>query len=472
MAFSQTKTAQGYVPFLAARRGEKPVELETVKKPEALEASENQSKVGNGGDAVFEFDLIAPEELNSYLQKQDPRAARPQGRIGLVELGSCLNEKEGAPHPEPALLFEFAQQSGPLFGTASGVESERAWAYAAHAAMLVCRMQECANKRKPMAVLGATGALRKSVVQKDNGENLFTIIDVAVRPYGEYMALFERLPLVRHAVREDSYEYAFALVVYDEPEKPFVEFIVVALDHELTTAEFSYLLDLFQVDEESEDALREKTELLDVPASWVETGLQMVDATLDDADLQALEALVQVMIVAHLGNVRVDMFHGNQETGYLAFDSYLSWMWYDFSRKLSDVSLGYCEQCGRSFSLVGHRGIDRRYCCAACKTKAKNKRAEEKRNEVRTLFLHEGLTVSEIAKKVDMPGRTGEQAIRKNLSQWVELKHALSDEIAERGFQASPLFVRCVREKLNIKQLLNAALWHQLTQEHHVGSSK
>ena len=80
------------------------------------------------------------------------------------------------------------------------------------------------------------------------------------------------------------------------------------------------------------------------------------DSPLDVADAPVLAALVQAMIAAHLGGAIIDVFQGDAVTGYLAFDSLLSWLWYDFSRTLSKISVGYCERCGKPFSLTGHRG--------------------------------------------------------------------------------------------------------------------
>lgn len=201
--------------------------------------------------------------------------------------------------------------------------------------------------------LSALHAVNKSVVKDADGATLFTVIDVALNPYAEYAVVFEGLPVVRRSTRDDGYEYAFAVPTKDESEFPFIEFIVVRLDHELAVPEFKYLLQMFGASEGAKAVLRKKTDLANSPETWNQDNMMLEHAILEDADIPALEALVQVMIAAHLSNVRVDVFQGNQETGFLSFDSYLSWLWYDFSRGLSAVTLGIANHAAGRFRLWG-----------------------------------------------------------------------------------------------------------------------
>lgn len=448
MSFSQTKTVQGFVPFLKVERQMGQPEMDSLKE-----------------ETSFVFDLVAPEDIAYCVRNNGECILRPQAPVSLVDFGSCLEMKEGRPKPKEQLLFDLARLTGPMFGGADGIETIRSWSYAAYAALLVCRIQECVNHRKPVSVLSAMHAVNKSVVKGAGGETFFTVIDAALNPYGEYASVFDGLPVVRRSMKSAEYEYAFAVPTKDESESPFIEFIVVRLDHELTVSEFKYLLRMFGVSEGDEAALRKKTGLAESRVRWNQEKMMLEHVSLEDDDDPALEALVQAMIAAHLGNVRVDVFQGDQETGFLSFDSYLSWLWYDFSRSLSAVSLGYCESCGRAFSLVGHRGIDRRYCCEACKTKAKNQRTANQRDKVRVLFLKEGLSIPEIASRIRISGRAGESSIRKILSQWVKLKHLLNDELSECDFRTAPLFNRCLGEGLDMNRLLSASLHRRLVQE-------
>ncbi len=448
MAFSQTKTTQGFIPFLK------------------IDCQIGSSETGNRTEEeLFIFDLIAPENMAHLIRNNGEHILRPKTRVSLVDFGSCLEMREGEPRPNRELLFELACITGPMFGGDDGVETLRSWSYAAYAALLACRIQECANRRKPVTVLNAMHVVNKSVVKDADGTTIFTVIDVALNPYGGYASVFDGLPVVRRSTRSDGYEYSFAVPTKDESESPFIEFIAVRLDHELTVSEFKYLLQMFEASEGAEATLRKKTNLAKSQVAWDQDGVTFEHAMLEDADAPALEALVQVMIAAHLGSVRVDVFQGDQETGFLSFDSYLSWLWYDFSRGLSAVTLGYCESCGRAFSLVGHRGIERRYCSESCKTDAKNKRTASQRDKVRALFLNEGLSISEIATRMDMSGSTGESSIRKNLSQWVKLKHLISDELSECDFGMAPLFNRCLEERLDMDRMLSSSLRRRLVQE-------
>ena len=175
------------------------------------------------------------------------------------------------------------------------------------------------------------------------------------------------------------------------------------------------------------------------------------NSLLDDVDKGALTALVQALVIAHLSGAHVDVFQGSEATEFLSFDSYLSWLWFDFSRKLSTVRIGYCEQCGRAFSLAGHRGMERKYCSEKCKTDAKNEKTRQETIEIRRRFA-EGQPVNQIAEATERrPGY-----VRRQLSKWTQLKHDLEDDLAEHGFNGSDLLKRCGSEGLNLDQLLNS----------------
>ena len=444
MSFMQTKTVWGSVPCDGVRF-----------RPSCC----------GGGDgppvASFLFDLVPATKLDRSRRCRDAGPGSQDDSIDLVDLGTCLDLENGKLQPNVCRLFELAQRVGPLFG-GDDIESVRSWSHAAYAALLACRVQECLNKRKPVGALRAFGAIGKRVVERSSGGMAFSMLDVAVRTPGEYEGAFGRLPVVRRTVLEGAYEYSFALRTVGDDGEAYVEFIVVNLDHELTAGECSYLFGLLDVDAHTKAELREKTVVDDDSPAWDDYVMLSDGKGLTDLDAPSLEALIQVMIVAHLGSVQVDVFQGNQETGYLSFDSYISWLWYKFSRSLSAVTLGYCATCGKAFSLVGHRGIDRRYCCEACKTKAKNYRTAHRRDQIRRLFVDEQLSVGEIARRTGGSGAAAEGEVRRCLSTWVVLKHMLSDDLKDREFASSSLFRRCVDEGLDMDCLLNARLRHRL----------
>ena len=160
---------------------------------------------------------------------------------------------------------------------------------------------------------------------------------------------------------------------------------------------------------------------------------------------------------AHLDGVHVDAFADYEATGNLSFESFLAWLWYDFSKHLSRVSIGYCEQCGKPFSLVGYRGAERRYCSRQCKTDAKNARSKADREASRRMFL-QGTSVAEIARELypTVGADSAAARVRADLSKWVELKHRIDDQIAEVGLAQAELLRRCAVEGLDVKRLVSA----------------
>lgn len=441
MSYSQTKTSKGYIPFSAVERTESPQ--------------------GN----VVSFDLIDPERVAELAKLGDYADICPRGDVTLADLASIVRIQESDVHVDHEALLLLARKTGPLFGSAEGIEHEKAWSYAAYTALLACRIQECVNGRKPLAALSNVGVPRKAQVVAEGSQNAFTVLDVPIRAYGEYGRIFSQKPLVRHSVVQDAYEYSFALRSAHEANDPLIEFIVVSMDHEMGHREFKSLLEVLGAEE------REKDELSDVlPVSKVQedepfSTYELFEAELNECDMSAIEALVQLMIVAHMGSVQVDMFNADQETGYLAFDAYLSWLWYEFSKSLTKVTMGYCVECGRAFSLQGHRGMSRKYCSRACKTNAKNGRTKSQVNKIRSLFLNEGLGVDAIASALEYPKDKGPGRVRDALSRWVQLKHAVCDELEECGIENAQLFRRCVEEGLSVDQLLSNAAKERLKDE-------
>ena len=165
--------------------------------------------------------------------------------------------------------------------------------------------------------------------------------------------------------------------------------------------------------------------------------------------------MVHALVAAHLLHARVDVFSADENTGHLRFPSYLGWLWYDFSCRLDVARIGYCARCRKPFSLVGHRGIDRRFCSEACKTAAKNERTRSRRNALRQAFLA-GETVRALAGR-HYPGEPAAAAaakVRRELETWPKLKHEVDDAIGAEGWRAG-LLLRCQAEGLSIEHLLS-----------------
>ncbi|MEG0703431.1 MAG: hypothetical protein RR449_07660, partial [Christensenella sp.] len=175
---------------------------------------------------------------------------------------------------------------------------------------------------------------------------------------------------------------------------------------------------------------------------------EVEEAGIEQADIPHIQKIIHALISLHLQGVAVDVFCSAENDGFMVFKNYLSYLWYDFSRKLNQVEIGYCEQCGKGFSLSGHRGIRRRFCGEACKTQAKNARAKKQRDEIRLRFKA-GELVQDIA-HVYYPDVATEKAVRqivKNLRSWRELKTDLDAAIISRDASCD-LLGRCLSEKV------------------------
>lgn len=448
-----TKTAQGYIPFrsvvckFGARDDAKP----EPPKPES-----------------FRFELLSRDDV----ERVGAEAEEP-GPLNLVDLATCMIQGDEAWIPDYAALEELARKSGPMFGDDSQPiddESARAWAYASYSALMAVRMQECANGRSPVATLAALGQPRKMAVTEEVSGRSFTIYNATLRAAGEYASLFSHLEIVaRLAVRDGEYLYTFITRFDDENgDGCYIDLTVVSLRREISRADFAYLCN--QIINYTDEEAQGVSEQLGIASSERHVGpqhevrgdellsddLQYVsqDERLVDSDIPALAALVQAMILAHIRDVRVDVFRGDRRTGYLTFGTYLSWLWYDFSGDLGTSSIGYCRNCGKPFSLVGHRGMDRLYCSRACKTEAKNAKVRADREKSRKLFMR-GMTVNEVACEVYGGSKADEKRVRGDLSKWVELKHVLDASIGEHGFARSELFRRCMEQRLDIMQMLS-----------------
>lgn len=478
MTFSQTKTPQGYLPFRAV----------------SLMMPGSGNEAAHIDEPSFAFDVYTACEMVDARKRGIEIPTAPQGVCDLATLGLCVKATARGFTPSEDSLSAFAAENGPLFGAIDGIESLRAWKYAADAAMTATRIQECVNGSKDIRALRAMGRVSKQRLADVVTGAAFEIFTLHINPYGVYREAIARLPFIHRVECEEGIAYVFVSWVSGEHgADELVEFDALLFPGEITEGDVQTVSMLLGFDAELErlswerlvvanredsDGTRAPTsaqgadEVFGAGGSVIERGsieqiafhpFEAEDAPLDAADAPVLAALVQAMIAAHLGGAIIDVFQGDAVTGYLAFDSLVSWLWYDFSRALSKISVGYCERCGKPFSLTGHRGVGRRYCSRACKTEAKNARMRQQRNDSRNLFLA-GASLETIAREVYAGTRERDavQRIRGDLSKWVELKRRLDESIAQEGFSASQLFRRCVSAGLDMHKLLNAQRWDEL----------
>ena len=432
---SQTKTVQGFIPF----KGVKTVGPQIGQSP---------------SDTLLDFDLYRPVELSELKQNASPMHS--ERHADLIKLASCV-EPTGNPESPIRMdvdnIVEFARQTGPLFGVRD-TELVRDWAYAAVSALVAVRIQEFLNGNCSIAKVSAIRQIDKVVITSEADRSSFSMYSIYLGISGGYAACFKSLPIIRRIESNDGFFYAFVSATGDAAGS-VVEFRVFSFDHELTLEDFETLKLLLALSDDDSRAALQYLKLIPSEQSYYDiapdASIVPQNRPLDDTDKGALTALVQALVIAHLSGAHVDVFQGSESTGFLSFDSYLSWLWFDFSRKLSTVRIGYCEQCGRAFSLAGHRGMERKYCSEKCKTDAKNEKTRQETLEIRRRFSL-GQSINEIAEATERRP----DYIRKQLSKWTQLKHELEDDLAEHGFNGSNLLKRCGSEGLNLDQLLNS----------------
>lgn len=432
---SQTKTVQGFIPF----KGVKTIGPQVGQTP---------------SDTLLAFDLYRPVELSELKQNASPMHS--ERHADLIKLASCV-EPTGTPESPIRMdvdnIVDFARQTGPLFGVRD-TELVRDWAYAAVSALVAVRIQEFLNGNCSIAKVSAIRQIDKVVITSEADRSSFSMYSIYLGISGGYAACFKSLPIIRRIESNDGFFYAFVSATGDAAGS-VVEFRVFSFDHELTLEDFETLKLLLALSDDDSRAALQHLKLVPSEQSYYDiapdASIVPQNRPLDDTDKGALTALVQALVIAHLSGAHVDVFQGSESTGFLSFDSYLSWLWFDFSRKLSTVRIGYCEQCGRAFSFAGHRGMERKYCSEKCKTDAKNEKTRQETLEIRRRFSL-GQSINEIAEATERRP----DYIRKQLSKWTQLKHELEDDLAENGFNGSNLLKRCGSEGLNLDQLLNS----------------
>lgn len=432
---SQTKTVQGFIPF----KDVKTIGPQVGQTP---------------SDTLLAFDLYRPVELSELKQNASPMHS--ERHADLIKLASCV-EPTGNPESPIRMdvdnIVEFARQTGPLFGVRD-TELVRDWAYAAVSALVAVRIQEFLNGNCSIAKVSAIRQIDKVVITSEADGSSFSMYSIYLGISGGYAACFKSLPIIRRIESNDGFFYAFVSATGDAAGS-VVEFRVFSFGHELTLEDFETLKLLLALSDDDSRTALQHLKLIPSEQSYYDiapnASIVPQNRPLDDTDKGALTALVQALVIAHLSGAHVDVFQGSESTGFLSFDSYLSWLWFDFSRKLSTVRIGYCEQCGRAFSLAGHRGMERKYCSEKCKTDAKNEKTRQETLEIRRRFSL-GQSINEIAEATERRP----DYIRKQLSKWTQLKHELEDDLAENGFNGSDLLKRCGSEGLNLDQLLNS----------------
>lgn len=420
--------------------------LDQIRTPQGRYPVRDAAIVRDGEEPLLSFAFRTPEEL----------AAAPDdgaSGIGLEDIGVLSQET----------LVGLARATGPLFGPAPR-ELVADWQSAAGAALVAMEIQEAVNGAKPIGLVNQhVSTTRVKNPGTGNDFNLYALsLPLPAGELARYRRCMPPLPWFRKFDDPAAFDYAFASVD-EEDGASFLSVVLLSFSEEIAFADFAAAVACFSDDGDARALAARATgdaALLDAAAPYdahMLDGLEAHEATIDESDRPALQRLVHALISLHAQGISVDPFRASAEEGFLVFDTYLSYLWYRFSKGLDRVEIGYCEQCGTAFSLAGHRGIQRRFCSERCKTQAKNARTKQRTNEARQLF-EEGRSVKEIARILNgrEPSRAQIESVRASLARWVDLKHRVDADL--RANRGAPLARRCLDEGVFTEDQIGARI--------------
>ncbi len=422
----QTKTSRGRIPVRGAR----------------IEAGG-----AHDSSSFIVFDLVPAHELAGRAQDADAAS-----RFSLEGLSST--RADGVVDRRDVLAT--ARFTGPLFG---GESRERVtdWLCAMAVAREAVSIQEVLNKTKPL--VPALMPVEKRVARNARTGTCFRIFSIAfdLGPDGEsaYERMMPQLPFLRK-FRSATFDYAFAAREVEDGGATLLLFLL-SFEDEIPMSDFAAAVRYFVGEEVVGQALQALAGYeggfakgsggpgsLDLLS---ETGNLLVsDERIVEEDFPCVQRLMYALVSLHLEGARVDVFATEGDGDFMTFDSYLCCLWYEFAKKLGKVRIGYCAQCGKSFSLTGHRGVERRFCSERCKTKAKNDRTGALRDEVRERF-YAGESVDRLALEVfpkDSPPRAVERVVA-HLKGWKRLQHDIDAALVLKGSREK-LLARCLAE--------------------------
>lgn len=339
------------------------------------------------------------------------------------------------------------------------------WGSAAVMAHFAVALQEFVGGALPLSALSSKlpELVKRLVVNPETGSS-FSLVVATLNMSPLYASWLGVPAFVRREEFEGRIDYSFLLRDDDDPLGP-VDLVVASFSQEITTSDYRVLSAACGISAAVDAEVKQRLGLDASDARGGEdsvfglggSALQGQDLAMDEADIPRLRSMVRALIAAHMRDARVDLFSADEETGYLAFDSLLSWLWYGFSRELDLARIRYCAYCGKAFPLVGHRGPDKLFCSIECKNAARNKGMSQRRRIVREQFREQGASVAELAERHfrEEGAKEGQRRVREALSSWPTLKHDIDDDISEHGW-TSPLLKRCRDEGLDLERLLPA----------------
>ncbi len=433
--------------------------------------------------AAIEFDFYSPQEFAALTD-----AAKANDSI--TDILPELSIEDLAVLPQPAIsdeglptlaideadFLDLARQSGPLFGQAES-EYEEDWQNAVMMACEVVSMQEVLDEIKN---LGASKmAVDKYCVASQTAGNEFSIyvtsFDLGSTQRTAYRKSMPEFPWFKRFSQEGVFDYSFMQTTVED-EHIILTAYLLSFAQEISLVDFAAVIAYFYDDptiieaavravaDEQQDTVEGVTDEQAIESALgiasQEKNLTVKEATLDKKDYPHLQRLLNALVSLYLQGIRVDVFSSSKSDDFMVFDSYLSYLWYKLANKRGQVKIGYCERCGKGFSLTKQRGITKRFCSEKCKTEEKNERMRNLTKEERRRFW-EGESVRAIAQAAAHEKQELKRAmdsVRKNLRKWKQLQHAL-DAALVTGPEAVGFIKRCANDEIfNEDYVRNRAL--------------
>jgi len=377
--------------------------------------------------------------------------------FSLEDLAGCLRSSRQLEADEICGRIEqFACKSGPLFGEAKS-ETVADWQLAIYVAQEAMRLQQQVNGTRPW--VPENESVTKTRVEDEEGNLLFTYYCFAFAIGGEgaqdYSESIPKKMWVRTFSDANSNDYLYAKYQKDENSELFEVYAIVCpstISPEILVQTLCFLNESALTEGElsaiGADRLagRDADELARSARAYNrDNAVRYYDQPIGKKDAPHVQHIIQAMAAIHLQRVTIDLFKSDDTDDLLSFDTFLSSLWHRFALQLGSVKVGYCQECGAGFSLTGHRGLPKMYCSNKCRTKAKNRREQEKRDKVRSLYL-KGKSIDDIIHEL-YPGKSA-RATRRDvigiLSTWPQLKHARDAEWEQPGDH--PLTHRCLED--------------------------
>ena len=426
-------------------------QIDQIKTSRGKLPCKSVSCLDDGGTTTLRFVLDTPHDTPA---------------LGAEERGKdryCLTDFAFATTVEH--LLDIARETGPLFGRESS-ESIASWTYAMTVAREAITLQEALNGTKPLNIATDSDQLGvhlvKTQLRNATSHRPFTVYTCAFMLASpgarEYEAALPSLPWFRKFGGHDSFDYAIVTSDAFEDGTSELSVSVLSFSREITAADFATMCAYFNNEplslfEQADAALPFDRADLEQSANLIaadQTLIACLDQAVDKADFPHLRRLVHTLASIHLENVKLDLFSSTDEDSFMSFPDYLSYLWYDFAQNLGVTKVGYCEQCGQGFSLAGHRGLPRRFCSEACKTKAKNKRTKALRESSRQRYFEGRLTVDQIVAELPEDNRMADPhtTIHGYLRTAPGARDAIERALRERSADDRAFIERCVQDEI------------------------